>query len=199
MTFHVNNEGVTTDKNVNSIFKSFGVPNSIIEIGTYEGRTTWFITDSYSNLLPKMDIYCIDPHDTSYDLTTDLKVVKENFLHNLSVCKNKNIHYINKTSDDGLLELISKNVKAQFIFVDGDHRGSTVLSDLVLAFKLLEVGGIILCDDVNWRHPETSSIMDSPNMSPRMAVENFIQVNWHRVRVINLPHPGQTAFIKTAE
>lgn len=185
--------------NINYIFGKFGVPSTIIEIGTFEGGTTFHISDSYSRFVETMQIYCIDPHDTSDDLSDDLNQVHQRFVHNLGVCNNKNIEYIRKYSMDGLIDLVNRKVTAQFIYVDGDHKGSTVLSDLVLAFHLLEVGGVILCDDTNWKHPADSNIPDSPSMTPRMAVENFIQCNWHRLNVLDLPNGGsQTAFVKTS-
>jgi cephalosporin hydroxylase len=186
--------------NIHYIFGKFGIPNLIVEVGTFEGGTTFYISDTYSSFVSKMKIYCIDPHSTSDDLSDDLNEVKQRFLHNLSVCANKNIEYISKPSVPGLIDLINQNVRAQFIYVDGDHKGSTVLSDLVLAFHMLEVGGVILCDDTNWKHPADSDIPDSPSMTPRMAVENFIQCNWHRLTVLDLPNGGnQTAFVKTKE
>lgn len=189
-----------TKENIHNIFTNFGVPTCMVEIGVYEGRTTCYISDTYSYVVPKFEIYCIDPHNYSDDLlNANISEVKERFIHNISECENKNIHYINKTSSDGLIDLINKKVEPQFIYVDGDHKGSTVLEDLVLSFRLLPIGGVILCDDVIWKHPENSNIPDSPSMNPRMAVENFIQCNWHRLKVINLPHGHQTAFVKTGK
>jgi hypothetical protein len=36
-------------------------------------------------------------------------------------------------------------------------------------------------------------------MSPRMAIEMFIACNWEKLEPIELPHSGQTAFMKIAE
>lgn len=186
--------------NIHYIFGNFGVPTSMIEVGTFEGGTTFYISDKYSEFVPKMQIYCIDPHDVSDDLADDLNQVKQRFLNNLNFCPNKNIEYISKPSSQGLIDLINQGVRSQFIYVDGDHKGSTVLTDLVLSFMLLEVGGVILCDDTNWKHPKDSNIPDSPSMTPRMAVENFIQCNWHRLEVLDLPNGGsQTAFKKISD
>ena len=183
--------------NINYIFGRFGIPNLWVEIGTFEGGTAFHISDTFSHYVKKMQIYCIDPHSTSDDLKQNLQDVQARFLHNLGVCKNKNIVYIQKPSAEGLIELINQNVYPQFVYVDGDHKGSTVLTDLVLAFHMLEPGGVILCDDTNWKHPADSGIPDSPSMTPRMAVENFIQCNWHRLTVLDLPRGGsQTAFVK---
>ena len=39
----------------------------------------------------------------------------------------------------------------------------------------------------------------SAQMSPRMAVEMFMQCNWHKVEILNLPDGSQTAFRKVQE
>lgn len=181
--------------NLHYIFSVHGVPNKIIEVGTFEGLTSCYISDVYGHL-GTIKIWCIDPHALSDDLSTDMQTIKQNFLHNISVCANKNIKYMCKSSFDGLLELLNEKITAQFIYIDGDHRSSYVLEDLVLAFNLLPVGGIILCDDTNWVNSKNDQIPDSPSLAPRMAIENFIQCNWHRIRLIDLPRGHQAAFQK---
>ena len=121
----------------------------------------------------------------------------------LMVCKyklyNKNITYIPKHSTDGLIELINDNVQAELIYIDGDHKASEVLADLVLSWKLLRVGGVILCDDTTtWRYTDKNGTQ-SAQMSVRMAVEMFIQCNWQKLNILSLPDGTPTAFIKTAE
>lgn len=39
----------------------------------------------------------------------------------------------------------------------------------------------------------------SAQMSPRLAVETFIQCNWHKLNVLSIPDGAQTAFIKIQE
>lgn len=181
-------------KNIHHIFTKFGVPNSMIEIGTYEGKTAFYISETYSDIVGTMQMYCIDPHDDRFiDMITDMKVIKKTFLDNLSKCKNKNIEYIPKSSNEGLIDLIARKVKAQFIYVDGGHSASIVLRDMVLANELLVVGGVMLCDDTNWKDPK---FIDSPNMSPRMAVETYMMCNWDKIEILNLPHNRQTGFVK---
>ena len=196
-TFSISFTDEIAKNNIHYIFSRFGVPSTMIEVGAFEGGTTTWISDTYSPHVPKLEIYCVDPHDHSDDLQDDMDVVHQRFAYNISVCDNKDIHYLRQYSGTGLIELINRGVRAEFIYVDGDHKGSTVLEDLVLSFMLLKPGGVILCDDTNWKHPADSGIPDSPSMTPRMAVENFIQCNWHRLNVLDLPRGGaQTAFQK---
>lgn len=185
--------------NFSFIVNTFGVPSTIIEIGTFEGLTSLWMSDNLTPHNKNLKIYTIDPHVGSDDMSDDFNIVKTNFEHNISVCVNKNINHINKFSSKGLVDLINTDVSAELIYIDGDHKASTVLSDLVMSWKLLKVGGVIVCDDATnwkWRNADGSC---SVEMSPRMAIETFIQCNWNKLDVIVLPHGIQTAFIKLEE
>ena len=131
--------------NIGHIINKNGVPNTIIEIGAYEGHTTVTMSDLLTPYNQNLKIYAIDPHIGSVEILEDPEDLHNNFLHNINECKHKNIEYLRKYSEDGLIELINRGVKAEFIYVDGDHRAPTVLTDLVLSFKLLVKGGIMLC------------------------------------------------------
>jgi len=186
--------------NISSIFKMYGCPNSIIEVGVYEGYTTFWLSDMLTQYNQNLKIYAIDPHVGSNDLEeADFNKIREYFCHNLEVNKSKNVEYIQKFSSEGLIELINKGVKSEFIYIDGDHKASTVLSDLVLSWQLLKVGGVILCDDSTlWRFKDKNGEI-SPHMSPRMAIEMFMSCNWDKLEPLYLPHCGQTAFVKVKE
>lgn len=186
--------------NIKGLVEKYGVPKTYIEIGVYEGSTLFWFAEAIGDidLIKDFKMYAIDPHSTSKDLKEDLKEVKKNFDHNLSVCSYKNsVEYIQKPSNVALPELISKGVKAQIIYIDGDHTAGAVLSDLVMASELLEVGGVLLCDDcVFWRHGYGLGEKSAAEMSPRMAVENFLFCNWNRYVPLILPDPSQTGLLK---
>jgi cephalosporin hydroxylase len=183
-------------QNINYIIQNNGVPNTIIEVGVYEGHTTFTMSDTYSQYNPNLKIYGIDPHEGSIDILEDPEILHNNFIYNMNVCKQKNVEYIRKYSEDGLIDLINQGVQAEFIYIDGDHTSSTVITDLVLCWKLLVKGGIILCDDTgDWKYTDKNGI-SSVQMSPRLAVESFIQCNWHKLEIIRIPNMGQTAFRK---
>ena len=87
-----------------------------------------------------------------------------------------------------ITNLLGRAVKADFIYVDGSHFAKDVLSDAVFGFELLNIGGVMLFDDaVSWRYGE--HIQDSP----KVAVDAFIQCNWNRLRVLEMPGGYQTA------
>jgi hypothetical protein len=184
-------------QNIGHILQQFGVPNTIIEIGVFEGGTTFWLSDELVKYNPNLKIYAIDPHVGSNDMSEDPAEIHQNFLHNLSVNQHNNVEYIRKHSEDGLIDLINRGVRAELIYVDGDHKASEVLTDLVLSFKLLVTGGVILCDDAgDWQYTDSNGTK-AAQMNPRMAIEMFIQCNWHKIKPLSLPNTGQTAFIKT--
>ena len=186
------------EQSIQRLIGLYGQPRTVVEIGCFEGYTTFNLTSSIAKTNPDYRHYAIDPHAGSADLPLDVvDQAGELFRSNLEVFEySDNIEYIHNTSWNGLLKLLHRGVKADLIYIDGDHRAETVLQDLVLSFELLEVGGVILCDDaVSWKYQDKQSNYNLQD-SPKLAVDNFIQCNWNRVEVITLNNGYQTAFRK---
>ena len=193
------NCGAGSFQNISHLVSTYGVPNTIVEVGVFEGATTFWISDRLTLHNPNLKIYAVDPHVGSNDMGQNFTIVKQTFLNNLSLNKNNNVTYIEKHSVNGLIDLINNNVKAELIYIDGDHKASEVLTDLVLAWQILQVGGVILCDDTTtWRYTDKNGT-ESAQMSVRMAVEMFIQCNWHKLKILSMPDGSQTAFMKIQE
>ena len=185
--------------NITDLVNTYGVPNTIIEVGVFEGSTTFWMSDTLTPHNKNLLIHAVDPHTGSIDMLEDFTDVKAAFVHNLSVSTHKNVNYISKPSKVGLMDLINADTKAELIYIDGDHKAAEVLTDLVLAWEILVVGGVILCDDTTtWRYADKNGTM-SAQMSPRMAVEMFIQCNWHKLKILALPDGSQTAIMKVSE
>ena len=182
-----------TIRSFEHIINSIGFPKTTIEIGCFEGESTFNISHICSQKYSDYKHYAIDPYDNSNDLPEEnISKTKEIFLNNLNEFQPKGVvEFIHKKSFDGLIELYNRGVKADFIYVDGDHEAPGVLQDMVLGFELLNPRGIMLCDDsMAWR------IDDNPCNSPKMAVDNFIQCYWNKLKVFELPSGYQTAIQK---
>lgn len=170
-----------------------------VEIGVFQGYCTFNLTA----LMVKQDIeykhYAIDPFTTSEDLSTEViseaeKIFREN-LKNFEY--SDNISLMNMESTKALVNLIKHGIKADLIYIDGSHTAINVLQDLVLSWQILNPGGIILCDDSNGSWMYKDKLNYKPvNMSPRLAVENFIQCFWNEIQILDLPNNWQTAFQK---
>lgn len=182
-----------TTRSFHHIVSSVGYPKSSIEIGCFEGDSTFNIANICHQQNPNYKHYAIDPFDTSDDLPEEnISSTKKIFLDNLEEFEPKGVvEFINKKSFDGLIDLYSRGVKADFIYVDGDHRAPGVLQDLILSFELLNKGGIMLFDDsMTWRKD------NNPCNSPKMAVDNFIQCYWDKLEMFELPSGYQSAIRK---
>jgi hypothetical protein len=163
------------------------VPKVTIEIGVFEGETTFNITNMLSERNPDYKHYAIDPFCASENLRQEvLDDTKLAFKNNM--LEFPQVELIEKNSFEGLLEMHQRGIKADFIYVDGSHFAKDVLSDAVFGFELLNIGGVMLFDDaVSWRYGEY--IQDSP----KVAVDAFIQCNWNRLLVLEMPNGYQTA------
>ena len=181
-----------TAMSVERLVRNYGIPKTVIEIGVFEGHTTFNMTAMFASQYKDYKHYAIDPHAESDDIEEDV-VAKagETFKANLAEFELKDhVEYLNTYSWDGLMDLYQRGVKADLIYVDGDHRAATVLEDLVLGFKLLNNGGVMLCDDcVVWYNEKLQN-------TPKLAVDAFIHANWDKIEMLHLPHSAQIAFRK---
>ena len=186
---------------IDCIVGHIGMPKTVIELGAYQGYFTFNMTHIACAQVPDYHHYAIDPYTTSQDLDSDMITqAYDCFMHNMQQSPKANhITLIKKRSWDGMIDLYNKGVKADLIYVDGDHRAAEVLEDMVLGFKLLKIGGAMLCDDsVTWCY--TDKCNEKPlQYSPRLAVDSFIQCNWGKVEPVILPNGYQSAFIKRGE
>lgn len=157
----------------------------VLEIGSYEGRSTLWLME---NVLPKYgykDLTCIDVWK---DVDVYTRFINNTSKHDMRI----DIRYGSSVIE--LAKLItykSRPIEADkfdFIYVDGSHIASDVLTDLCLAFELLKPGGLMICDDYlggEWTNP-----LDQP----KMAIDAFINCNMKRLRV--LPVSGYQIFIQ---
>jgi predicted O-methyltransferase YrrM len=183
-------------KNIKYIFDKYIThPKSTMEIGVFEGRTTFWMINSYPSINRHV---AIDPFRGNYEVDeTILDIVKDRFLDNLSQCpQNSKIEFHESKSVD-VLNLL--NERFDFIYIDGDHTASSVLEDIVRCFQLIRPGGVILLDDATrWKYTKHSTKEKSgdPSLAPRMAIDAFIHCNWNRIEVLDIPDSSQVAILK---
>jgi hypothetical protein len=140
-------------------------PINILEIGSYEGRSSvWFINNYLNEEGSK--ITCIDPHlleDPTSPLTNE---TQKNFLHNISKSKypEKVTYLQNKTKD----VIFTLSDEFDFIYVDGSHLSFDIMFDLVTCWNLLKKDGIMLMDDYGARNE------DKIWVSPNHTINNFL-------------------------
>jgi hypothetical protein len=89
-------------------------------------------------------------------------------------------------STDKLIEMIKNNEKYNFIYVDASHLCLDTYSDIVLAWEILEIGGILAIDDYLFNR---GRILDSPYE----AVNYFLKKNEGKYKILNI---GYRVFIE---
>ena len=97
------------------------------------------------------------------------------------------LHVHKGYSDDCLVQLIAGGMagSVDFIYIDGSHQAADVLSDAVLAFKLLKVGGHLVFDDYIWS--ETLPYGQDPVRCPKPAIDAFTTLYCRRLQILEAP------------
>ena len=167
-------------------------PRTIIEIGSYEGRSALWMLE---NLLQHPD----EPASLRRYLPRSGKPRQL-----LAALRGQRPRLAARQQGHCLcLDLASlpralrrrAATQADFIYVDGSHRAAEVLEDLVLAFHAIRVGGVIICDDYLKGAPAGDLTLGSP----KVAVDAFTTIYRDRLDIPWGQPLYQLAMIKTAE
>tara|TARA_B110000090_G_C13252274_1_gene396914 strand:- start:31 stop:822 length:792 start_codon:yes stop_codon:yes gene_type:complete len=120
---------------------------NILEIGTYEGEFTNFL----SNVFPDGNIFTLDLPLDDEKFKEDYGRADEKKLNEHLKLRNKNLSCDNIFFEEiDSLNLLSKFKEKKFdiIWIDGDHHAPQVQFDIFQAIKLSSLGTIILVDDI---------------------------------------------------
>ena len=180
---------------------------NILEIGAYEGRSTvWFVENVLARRAPgrivAIDNWCAG---TFSNHVVDHRDAEALFDHNIALCRKKfpaiSIEKIRLDSGEALPMLLARGEAGRFdfVYVDGAHDAATVLSDLVLAFKLTRVDGLIACDDYLWQATQGTVSGNNPLHFPKLAIDAFASVYFDKLKPIVAPWNYQAYFRKLAE
>ena len=143
-----------------------------------------------------IEIHCVDTwhggieHKPGGMAPTDMNSVEARFQNNIQLSSRNANHPVNlnihkEYSEDCLSKLIANGKKDyfDFVYVDGSHQAPDVLSDAVLGFKLLKVGGIMGFDDYLWH--ENLPYGKDPLRCPKPAIDSFVNLNFRKLSVIS--------------
>ena len=154
-------------------------PKKVLEVGSYEGSTSCFIIDDVPTL---SELYCIDTwtggaeHIASGD---DMIAVEARFENNIAIALNKKVErpivVKLKGNSHKMLSALMHDHEGTFdwIYIDGSHTATDVLTDACLCVHLLRPGGLIVFDDYEWR-PGGPSDKPFDAQSPKMAIDSFV-------------------------
>ena len=164
-------------------------PARILEIGSFEGRSTCYLIETCSRTT-HMEICCIDTWEGGIEHDNKaMPEVERRFEHNVAIAKRRAsygvvVKKLKKKSVTALAEVLSSNEPLfDLVYVDGSHQAADVLTDSIIAFQVLRVGGVMIFDDYLWSM-EPQGEQDTLNM-PKAAIDAFINLFQRKLRIIN--------------
>jgi predicted O-methyltransferase YrrM len=167
-------------------------PTRILEIGAYEGRTTAFLIE-HCGAERDIELHCVDSWAGGVEHDRDaMPMVEARFDRNVALARARaprtvDFHKHKAFSGDAMARLLAdgRGLSFDLIYVDGSHQAPDVLSDAVLAFMLLKVGGLLIFDDYLWS-------MDGPDprdhyQMPKPAIDAFVNIYHRKLNVLGAP------------
>ena len=170
-------------------------PRKILEIGSFEGRSaSWLIEHATQAAGEEIELVCVDTwgggaeHKADGELPTAMPEVERRFDHNIEVARAKAPHNsvvakFKGLSSNALAHLMASGKTRHFdlIYIDGSHQAPDVLTDAVMAFCLLKVGGVMIFDDYLWSldPPETLDVLKMP----KPAIDAFLNIFQRKMRL----------------
>lgn len=115
-------------------------PELSVEVGLAYGFSTLYILDSMQRGKYGRHI-AIDPGADYFWHGIGLRAVEETGLSD-------RFQWIKASSHEAIPQLLANGKRAQFVYIDGAHLFDYALVDFFLADKILDVGGLILLDDL---------------------------------------------------
>lgn len=144
--------------------------NLVIECGAFEGGTTKYICDELLNDGGR--VICIDPLDDTYiPGDTHHPYFKDQYFRFKRNTRGLPIDLIRGTSDIEFPKL--KDLRADLVYVDGNHFTPWPYFDGSWAFAVTKIGGRIIFDDYNLWNDDTKESIDKflSVFSPSLEIE----------------------------
>ena len=172
-------------------------PTRILEVGSYEGKSTTFIVESLASL-NDIEIHCVDSweggieHKQGGYVESNMPEVETRFKHNMKIAMNKSSRTVKLKLHKGLSNkelptLVANDMQEyfDFIYIDGSHQAPDVLLDAILGFELLRIGGIIVFDDYLWQEPLPGGT--DPIRCPKISIDAFTNIYCRKLRIAKAP------------
>lgn len=154
---------------------------SFLEVGSFEGRATcWMLQHGMDSdgWITCIDTFAGGEEHAQHGL--DFTSTRAVFDANVAEVKSdkQTVTVIPSTSYYGLSWCAVSNKEFDFIYIDGSHTASDVLTDACIAFGMLKQGGIMLFDDYLWKDVE--GVLHRP----KIAVDAFVNIFSEQCEVV---------------
>ena len=158
----------------------------ILELGCYKGVSTVYFLTNIIKDEPTNFIDCVDTWEGSVEYTNYTNQIYDIFYKTISSMDNfKQVGIHKMRTDKYLISYNNKIIKKyplklyDIIFIDASHDTRDVIGDLILSWKILNVGGLIVCDDYMWnKQPEDYE-------RPKLAIDSFLYMFRDNLEVIS--------------
>lgn len=176
---HFNTRGASGEHGENWsrwLAKFKGQPVSALEVGSFEGRAAlWFLDNILTH--PDALLTCVDTWEGGEDhhaCGVDCTTIAAAWAKNVKPYGKKVLGVPGRSQD--VLRRIPGN--QSFVYLDASHVAADVFQDLALCWPLLSPGGILICDDYEWR-------FTGPLHEPKMAIDAFLSCFLGRYALIH--------------
>jgi predicted O-methyltransferase YrrM len=165
-------------------------PRKILEVGSFEGQSICYLIEKLSDGT-NLEIHSIDTWEGGIEHQAegeDMTIIEDHFDYNVKLAsKNKaniKIYKHKGFSDELMPKMLASGMKNYFdlVYIDGSHLASDVLSDAIMGFRLLRVGGLLGFDDYLLNYlPEMNR---SPLENPKPAIDAFTNIYFKKIEIL---------------
>ena len=146
-----------------------------LQIGVFTGNASVWLLENIltdpSSLLVDIDPWCGNlPHESNYNWDDIQEAYKEQ-----TASHSKKLQSHKAFSGDWLKA--NREIKYDFIYIDGDHLPESVTLDADLSWDLLKSDGILAFDDYEWDHP------DGTDKNPKPAIDAWLAKHENEIEI----------------
>jgi predicted O-methyltransferase YrrM len=140
--------------------KTFGPNLDCLEVGTFEGRSALYLLDHFvgNGNLTVIDKFYFPGATNKY------------FQNIANHEKNKQIKTISGESLVELANLYKQEAQFDFIYIDAGKTAVENISSLIIAERILKIGGIVVIDDYGWDK------LPDPRYCPKLGIDKFTEI-----------------------
>ncbi len=157
----------------------------LLEVGSWEGRSAcWFLDNLLTH--PTARLTCIDTFAGSIEHQTMvepevLQTLEQRFDQNLArTGASQKVRKLVGRSQEILRSLPLRAF--DLVYLDGSHLAKDVLTDGILSWDLVKVGGLLIFDDYDFQFPQ------NPTQNPKIAIDALLAAFGSAVKILHQGH-----------